>query len=219
MGKGQVSAAQGTGWRERSPCTCESLSLSPKGSELGLCSPTTLASDLLQAPSGLPGQGLISSSAGPKESGAGTGSREAPWPLPLRCMDILSAPMGATRPRLWLLRAQLHTSGKGTTRPQAPAFPRPHPGVCPPPAPPPGRNNQGGRVDSVLQLRPQWGKGGSDRSDAVPSRAPGLRKRRGAMASICLVSAGSGSTAGSSSDQEKCALLGTGNPQSNVAPA
>ena len=39
------------------------------------------------------------------------------------------------------------------------------------------------------------------------------------MASICLVSAGSGSTAGSSSDQEKCALLGTGNPQSNVALA
>ena len=165
-GAGLSSAAQGTGWRERSPCTCESLSLSPrrfsespKGSELGLCSPTTLASDLLQAPSGLPGQGLISSSAGPKESGAGTGSREAPWPLPLRCMDILSAPMGATRPRLWLLRAQLHTSGKGTTRPQAPAFPRPHPGVCPPPAPPPGRSNQGGRVDSVLQLGLSGGRG------------------------------------------------------------
>lgn len=163
-----AAQAQGTGSGERLPCTSGSLSFSPAlslrahGGQTQSCTaPSTLATDLLQV-SPQPSEPGPASSSGPEGGWGWDGvPGSPPPPFPLRCMNIFSAPMGATWPQLLLLRAhQMRTSGKGTMRPQAPAFPRPHPGVCPPPSPPPGRSNQGGRVDSVLQLWPQWGKRG-----------------------------------------------------------
>lgn len=55
-------------------------------------------------------------------------------PLPSICINILLEPMGATC-HSFRCSHQLHTSGKGTIRSPAPAFPRPHPGVCPLPLP------------------------------------------------------------------------------------
>lgn len=133
-----------------------------QGSQIESCATaTTPATELPQDSPRLPGQGPALSSG----SGQGWGwgwemeSQGAPPPpFPLRCRNILSAPTGATWPHLLTLRAhQLHTSVTGTRSPQAPAFPRPHPGACPPPSP----LQEGAiRVNSVLQLQPQWGKGG-----------------------------------------------------------
>lgn len=100
-----------------------------------------------------------------------------PLPLPLRCMNILSAPMGATWPHLLLLRTyQLHTSGKGTTDPQAPDFPRPHP-ECTPSLSPSRKEQSGWKGGLCPAAVASVGEGGSDRSDVVTSGALRLRKR------------------------------------------
>lgn len=121
----------------------------------------------------------------------GWGPRTPPLLLLSRCSNILSAPMGAIWPHLLLLRAyRLHTAGKGMDLSRSPSFSQITPwGVIPSPNsfPTPGRSNQDRRVDSVLQLWPQRGKEGSDRSGTVVSRAlsskPAGERQREAMLS------------------------------------
>lgn len=164
-GAGLYPAAQapGTGWRDRLPHTRASLSLCPaaflrahRGQSKGCAAPLTL-----EDPSGPPWARSYLLQFGPEGGQGWDGVPGSPLATPLTMRQHpFCPPVGATWPHLLLLGAhQLHTSGKGTMHPQARAFPKPHPGVCPPPAPPAGRSNQGGRLDSVLQLWLQWGKG------------------------------------------------------------
>lgn len=143
--------------------------------------------------------------------GLGWSSRKPPLLLPLRCMNILSAPMGATWPHLLLLRAhQLHTSGKGKMGPHAPAFPRPHPG-CAPTLSPSRKEQSGWKGELCPAAGASVGEGGSDRSDAVTSGALRLQREAEGAGMIPFLGhsfhqprAGPGSIKGSSFDQQVC---------------
>lgn len=144
--------------------------------------------------------------------GLGWSPRKPPSAAPLKMHEHpfctqgshLATPLIAQSPPT----AHIWEGDNGST---GPSLSQATPWGVPPSFPPPGRSNQGGRVNSVLQLWPQWGKGAmTDQMQSHPGLSDCRREAQGAgmIPFLChsfnKPRAGPGSTDGSSSDQKVC---------------